>query len=162
MGKFYEGVREDLTLYARQLGWFHSTPDAASKAHKPGAEKEQPQTRLDRIVSNGGKPLMPDVGESGFVVAYWQDVGMVLSGGMGPVPLTASELTAWQRGIGIELMPWEFSTILEMSRAYLGARNEGTKADCPPPYGDPVNEFDRTAVAKKVTNAFKAFLQAKQ
>jgi len=105
---------------------------------------------------------MPDVGESVFVVAYWHDVGMVLPGGMGPVPLTASELIAWQQGTGTDLQPWEFSALMEMSRVYLAARQEGEKPECPPPYGDPVNEFDRATVVKKVTGAFKAFIQAKK
>lgn len=105
---------------------------------------------------------MPEVGEGVYVVAYWQQAGMALSGGMGHTPLTATELSAWQRGVGIDLTPWEFSVILEMSRGYLTARSEGAKPDCLPPYGDPVNEFDRSAVAKKVTNAFKAFIQAKK
>lgn len=105
---------------------------------------------------------MPEIGEAGYLVAYWQDAGMVHSGGMGPAPMIPSELMAWQQGSGIDLTPWEFTVVLEMSRAYLAAKNDGTKPDCPPPYGDPVNEFDRSAVAKKVTNAFKAFMQAKK
>lgn len=113
-------------------------------------------------MANGGKPLMPDVGEAEFMVSYWKDAGIALSGAMGPVPLTAIELQAWQEGTGFDLMPWQFSVLLEMSRAYLAAKQEGAKPECPPPYGDPVNEFDRATVAKKVSNAFKAFIQAKQ
>lgn len=103
---------------------------------------------------------MPDVGEAEYLVAHWKDIGIVLSGAMGAAPLTAVELTAWQQGTGADLQPWEFSVLLEMSRAYLAARQEGAKPECPPPYGDPVNEFDRATVAKKVGNAFKAFIQA--
>ena len=39
---------------------------------------------------------------------------------------------------------------------------ESEKPECEPPFGDPVNEFDRTIVSKKVGNAFRAFIQAKR
>jgi hypothetical protein len=48
----------------------------------------------------------------------------------------------------------------EMSRMYLIQAEESKKPECPPPYGDPVNEFDRGMVSKKVSNAFKSLLQA--
>lgn len=82
--------------------------------------------------------------------------------GMGPTPLSAAEIDAWQRGCGIELQAWEFHILREMSRAYLAQLHESEKPDCPPPYGDPVNDFDRDVVSKKVSNAFQAFIQAKR
>ncbi len=105
---------------------------------------------------------MPDVGEAEFLIGYWKDIGLALPGGMGLVPLTATEVQAWQRGTGIELQAWEFSALLAMSRGYLVARQEGANPASTPPYGDPINEFDRATVGQKVCNAFKAFIQAQQ
>jgi hypothetical protein len=161
LGKFYEGIRQDLILYARQLGWFHSTPEKPKPTGiQSEAAKEKTLTRGEQIEANGGKPLMPNLDEAAYIVSYWQDIGVVGAGAMGPVPLANTEIAAWVELSGIQLTPWEFATIKEMSRLYLASLHDGQKPDCPPPFGDPVNEFDREQVGKKVGNAFKAFIQA--
>ena len=105
---------------------------------------------------------MPKLGEESYLLSYWYDIGMVGSGGMGATQLSASEISAWTYLSGVELEAWEFACIRKMSAAYLQQINEGENPESSPPYGDPVNEFDRNVVEKKVTNAFKAFLQAKK
>jgi len=105
---------------------------------------------------------MPDIGAAAYLVGYWQDAGLVGVGGMGPVPISSAELIAWQQGQSIALQPWEFSVLRDISRVYLAQAQASEKPECPPPFGDPVNEFDREVVSKKVTNAFKAFIQAKR
>lgn len=150
-------------MYARQLAWFHSAPiDKKRKVVSGETEPDTPLTRGEKIVRNGGTPLMPDVGAAAYLVDYWHDVGLVSVGGMGPAPLTSVELMAWQEGRGFHLQPWEFHILREMSRAYLAQAHASEKPECPPPFGDPVNEFDREVVSKKVANAFKAFIQAKR
>lgn len=120
------------------------------------------RTRGQEIVERGGSPLTPDIGDAGYLVAYWQAVGVVESGAMGQSPLSASEVRAWMECSGIQLQPWEFHALREMSKAYLAQLHESEKPECPPPYGDPVTIFDREVVSKKVSNAFKAFIQAKR
>lgn len=105
---------------------------------------------------------MPRVDGAEYLVSYWQELGMVTHTGVGAVPLSASELAAWQRGVSLELEPWEFRVLLEMSRVYLHQLHESEKPECPPPYGDPVNLYDRDIVGKKVSNAFKALIQSKR
>ncbi len=139
------------------MAWLHSSPTA-----KGVADQAQRQTRGEKIITNGGRPLYPDVGEAMYLVGYWRDIGFVSAGGMGAQPLTCVEVMAWQQGAGVSLTPWEFSAIRDMSRSYLEQSRISDKPECPPPYGNPVNEFDRTIVSKKVTNAFQAFMQAKR
>jgi len=155
LGKFYQGVRQDLVLYARQLGWFHSIPQSRDKS-----AESQRLTRMDKIIENGGTPLLPPVGDAEYLLEYWRAVGMAISNGMGTAPITATELTHWANAQGLELAPWEFAALLEMSRTYLGAMQQGENPNSLPPYGDPVNQFDRQKVANKVSNAFKAFIGA--
>lgn len=104
---------------------------------------------------------MPTIGEESYLLGYWFDLGMVGSGGMGAAQLSSLEINAWSDLSGVQLEPWEFACIRKMSAAYLRHLNEGENPESLPPFGDPANEFDRTAVQKKVVNAFKAFLQAK-
>lgn len=105
---------------------------------------------------------MPDVGDAEYVITYWQDLGMVEMGAMGPIPLSASEIISWQQCTGVDLEAWEYRAIKQMSQAYLMQAKESEKPECEPPFGDPVNEFDRSIVSKKVGNAFKAFIQARK
>lgn len=105
---------------------------------------------------------MPRLDEAQYVLTYWQELGMFQSNGMGATPLSAMEIAAWQQCSGIALQSWEFHILREMSRAYLAQLHESESPDCPPPYGDPVNNFDRQVVSKKVSNAFQALMQAKR
>lgn len=105
---------------------------------------------------------MPDVTGAEYLVGHWQSVGRCSSNGMGMAPLMASEVLAWQQGTNTDLLPWEFTAILEMSRGYVSMIHEGEKLECPPPFGNPVQEFDREAVGRKIKNAFQAFLQARR
>lgn len=105
---------------------------------------------------------MPEITGAEYVVSYWQSLGRCSIGAMGPIPLSSIEIEAWKAGTRTDLAPWEFTAIIEMSRAYISMINEGENPETPPPYGDPVREFDRDLVSKKVGNAFKAFLQARK
>lgn len=105
---------------------------------------------------------MPPVGEESYLLQIWFDLGMIGSGAMGAIQLSAQEIQAWSSLSGIELEPWEYTCIRKMSSVYLSMLSKGENPDEPPPHGDPINEFDRNAVQKKVVNAFKSFLQAKR
>ena len=105
---------------------------------------------------------MPALYEAAYVANYWQDLGFAASGGMSAVPLTALEISAWANGSGVELNAWEFFAIKEMSRAYVSQMHESESMECPPPYGAAWNEFDRGIVGNKITNAFRALIQAKR
>lgn len=105
---------------------------------------------------------MPEIGEAAYLSGYWHDLGLIGAGGMGGAVLSASEVAAWSEGLAIELSPWEFSAIREMSRAYLAQARESEKEECPPPYGAVNKEFDRDAVSSKISNTFKALIQARR
>lgn len=76
------------------------------------------------------------------VIRYAIDVGLAQPGGMGPAPVSASELTAWAAGMGVDLAPWEFATVRAMSAAYIA----GTSAKRAP--WEPTDS--RAAVASAV------------
>lgn len=139
-------------------------PTDPTKGKSVGSADKKPEelSRAQKIERNGGTPLFPDVGEAQYVITYWQDIGVVEAGAMGPVPLSSKEIASWQECTGIDLQPWEFRVLRDMSRMYLIQAEQSKKPECPPPYGDPVNEFDREIVGKKVGNAFKALIQAKR
>ena len=100
----------------------HSTPQEKNTQQKndPLQDGEQPN-RAERIIAVGGEPVLPEVGESVYLLRYWQDLGLVGMGAMGPVRLSALEVIAWQQGSGIALAPWEFSVLREMSAHYISS-----------------------------------------
>ncbi len=136
-------------------------PDKGKSVASADAKPEQ-LTRAQKIERNGGFPRFPSVGDAEYVITYWHDLGVIEAGAMGPIPLSSKEILSWQECTGVDLQAWEFRVLREMSRMYLIQAEESKKPECPPPYGDPVNEFDRGVVSKKVSNAFKSLLQAKR
>ena len=102
---------------------------------------------------------MPEI-DADYLMYYWRDMGLVTSGAMGAVPLSASEIMAWSKLSAVELMPWEFNAIRQMSQNYASYLHKGENPNEPPPYGTLAQEYDRGVVEKKLTNAFKAFMMA--
>lgn len=101
----------------------------------------------------------PEIESVSYIAGYWQDCGAVSHGAMGPVPLSSQELLAWAAGSGIQLTPFEFSAILKMSRAYVGAYQDGSQSNAKPPEGMAVyDNCNREKVSKNIKNAFKTFM----
>lgn len=144
------------------MAWFGAKP---KHADRPGSVSNRikiaEKTRGQEIVDRGGTPLMPDVGDAAYLVGYWQQIGLVQHGGMGMAPLSASEVAAWCSQAAIDLQPWEFLAVREMSRHYVVQLTESEKPECPPPYGDPAKVFDRDVVSRKVQAAFQQLIRAR-
>lgn len=143
----------------RQVAWFTTVP----KPLNPKVSAPQ-ISRGQRIRDNGGHLLYPEVPEEvEYVLAHWYDLGCVSQGGMGGVgPLAPSEINAWQQGCGLRLNPYEFRLLLALSRAYAAELQAAEKPDCPPPYGNPVNTFDRAVVSKKMADALKSLQRGRK
>ncbi|NDY83708.1 hypothetical protein G3I67_10730 [Orrella sp. NBD-18] len=138
----------------------HATPQDKSVRR----DSDPQLNRAEQIIAQGGEPLLPEVGEVSYLLSYWQDIGLVGSGAMGAVRLSALELIAWQEGCCVTLAPWEFAVLREMSAQYIASLHEASKPECPAPYGDPLHhslhQLDRDVIQKKVVGQFKAFMLA--
>jgi hypothetical protein len=80
------------------------------------------------------QPDMPPLECGAYLIAYLFEVGPVMSGGMGPVPLTHGELRCWQDNIGLQLQPWEARFLRRLSREYAAEMHRAEKADAPAPW----------------------------
>lgn len=110
-------------------------------------------SRLERMEIQGQQPPLPPLGVAGHLVNYLFEVGPVGYGAMGPVPLTHSELAAWQSNTGIELNAWEARALRRLSMDYLAASNAATAPDCPPFWLDkPLVVEHREVVSNAVRN----------
>ena len=79
---------------------------------------------------------------------YLFEVGPVLSGGMGPAPLSNLELAAWCDLTGIPLTPWEARTLRALSRDYLAEMHDAEDPSRPPPW----HSVEAEAVAMHVND----------
>lgn len=103
--------------------------------------------------------FLPDT-PADFLLPIFLDVGPTMPSGMGPLPLTYSELDAWSRLTGSILEPWEARALVGMSREYAAFSVKAERADCPSPMAveDEMNEERRQAVANSLKSAFGALM----
>ena len=77
---------------------------------------------------------MPSVGCANHLLGYLWQWGPTLAGTMGQVALSHVDLVAAQSNTGIELSEWEATTLIRLSREYLGESGAATKLDREPPF----------------------------
>lgn len=80
-----------------------------------------PERRAE-IESQLDGPGVPDGFE--YLLGWFYDVGPAETGGMGPAPLSYSEIRAWRLEQGIELNPWEARILRVLSASFCAARGK--------------------------------------
>lgn len=131
MGKFQEGVLDELKLYVRQSAWLSAAPGPPKKK-----DEQDRRSRLERLRARGSEPDLPSV-ELAYLVEYLYEVGPALQGGFGPAALTHGELRAWQDNVGLELQPWECRALIHLSKAYCAEFAAATDPAAPAPWVAP-------------------------
>lgn len=150
MGKFYDGARAELILFARYMAWLHAVPTPRSRSVAQG-----PAKRITRAEQLGTDAAPPPPVMAQHLVEYWREAGLTQAIAGSAVPLTSTELQAWQRMSGIDLTPWEYGTIRAMSRAYVSQLHESEAPDCPSPCAPELTEDMRVAAAQKMRRALR-------
>lgn len=118
-------------------------------------------SRLESLLANGGTPLFPELGQGEYLLSHWFELGLTATSGMGLCPLSFQEINAFAQCNGVELLAWESVTLRRMSAEYVMQLSASEKPECPPPYGDPVNQFDREIVENKISSALRALISAR-
>ena len=97
------------------------------------------------------------------LIPLFMDAGPRMAGGMGATALNAQELCAWCLGTGNALTPWEFATVLAMSRAYHAEFEDASDPGRPPPWTDPDAEaVDRKRVERATRGMLGDAMRAQQ
>lgn len=73
------------------------------------------------------------------------DIGMVGSGGMGPAPLSWTEIAAWQRCVGIRLPSWQSRLMRSLSVAYIAEKTAAEIEGASAPWRHEVSQRERDA-----------------
>lgn len=107
------------------MAWLNTAP--RDKKGKPT------KTRRERLTADGTLPSTPPTPFGAYLVGYLLDAGTFCANGMGRTPLPHSEIRAWQANAGIELSPWEASTLRQLSAEYVAMAQAAEEPDCKPP-----------------------------
>jgi hypothetical protein len=153
LGKFYQGVGEELTLAVRSLAWLNAVPDGPKETL---AKDRDTRTRRERMESEGEEVTVPDC-SAPFLVARLFEIGPVVAGGMGPAPIGWRDVEAWQNCSGVRMPPWQCRTMVELSREYLSFAIEARKRDCAAPWSDEAMTENRR---ERISRQLKAGLRA--
>lgn len=116
------------------------------------------ETRLEERNRKGlDSPLPPIDREAAYLLSYLLEVGPVTSSGMGSSALTFVELQAWQTQAGLDLQPWEVTTLRHLSRVY-AAESSRAASPAAQPLWIPEIEVNRKAVDEGLRAIFRGLM----
>lgn len=133
----------------RHMGWLHAIPKPPDGTKRAEIGKAPKTSRLDQMKADGVVPAMPP-NPMPHIVARLIEIGMTSAGGMGPVPLSWTDIGTWQRLTGIELSAWEARTLRQMSVVYVGEKGLAEDENRPPPWHAGVTQQERDITEAKL------------
>ncbi len=122
------------------MAWLHATPKPDARSRRG---REEPATaRLSRIDDLKRKKINPPMppNPAPHITDWLIEMGLTEAAGMGAVPISSRELSAWQDNTCVRLAPWEARLIRELSKAYLAEGRIAESETCPPPWRAPVTQ----------------------
>jgi hypothetical protein len=131
-----------LTLYVRQMAWLQAVPKPPEGSKRAKAVQQAQISRIDRMTKDGITAAMPS-NPMPHVITRLIEIGITESTGMGPAPLSWSEIGAWQASTGVLLAPWEAKLLRQLSIAYLSETRRAESENCPPPWRAEVSDRER-------------------
>lgn len=103
------------------MGWLDSAPQqpAPAKGKPPPPDH---RSRLKRLEEAGGDAFLPEITACAHLLGYLMECGPTSPGGMGPVPISFTDIRAWQEVTGTPLTSWEGKTLRRLSLEYLSEK----------------------------------------
>ena len=147
MGKFLQGLSEELSLYVRQLAWLRAVP---RDPRKPIDREKEPISRGKQMEKDGIEPALPPC-RAVDLVNWLMEIGPTVSSGWGQSAIGWRDLSDWQSCTGIALTPWEARTLRRLSGDYSAELSEAEDIFRPSPFAmEERIEANRDAVSRKV------------
>lgn len=107
------------------------------------------------MLDKGREPRLPEA-PLPYLLDYLFEVGPAQGGGFGPVPLSHSELLAWQMNMRRFLAPWEISMLRRLSVLWIDQAMSAEDADCPAPWGgERVSDDEKRKVANSLRDELR-------
>ncbi len=98
---------------------------------------------------------MPDPGDAAYLIEFLMEIGPVNSGQSGPIPVSWSDINAWQQATGTILTGQELVQIRELSKLYCSQYHDSMDRNCPAPYVDP-DAVDHNKLGNHIKKVFRA------
>lgn len=153
---FYERVYRELKQYATALGWWNAVPqpragDAADLIEfRPISRLKMAQEAMARGAMDV-RIILPHIHPTlNYFILCLFEAGPVSQAGEHQIPITWSDLDAWQRGSGVSLPPWQLHLIRRLSADYLTEVMAARDPARPPPWEMNLDADRRTRIAKHV------------
>lgn len=131
---------EALKLHVQHVAWLHAKPE------------KQKVTHIERLSNNGAAIEYPPLESCGYLLEWLFEVGPINFGGMGPSPLSITEIYRW--GEHMNITAFEVGVIRELSKQYVFWN---TRGDSPPPYTTEMTEARRDQVSRKLKTMLRMF-----
>jgi hypothetical protein len=109
------------------LAWLHASPKKHDK-------EKNPKPRFKTLPDDHQSRQLPEIDE--YLALCFELSGFSMSGSMGAVPLTWSELDSFICRSGYKLSGFESEMMIRMSRAYCVMLSKASENGCPAPYQD--------------------------
>ncbi|GAA3708544.1 hypothetical protein GCM10022268_17340 [Sphingomonas cynarae] len=134
MGKLQRRLDDGLTLWVRQLAWYHATPKPDPNSKRGKVEPAAPRlSRIETAKQRKTEPRMPPNPAPHFT-DWLIELGISEAAGMGAAPLSWREIEAWSSGTGVRPEPWEKRLLRRLSAIYLAEGRLAESEHCPPPW----------------------------
>lgn len=107
---------------------------------------------------------MPDIESdhaAGYLVGLLYEAGLMSSNGMGPVPISWSEISAWLSTTELDVSVWDKLTVKVMSEEYVASLLSSTEPAKPAPYVSANEQLarERRVTESKITNILSKFMR---
>ncbi|MDF0540782.1 hypothetical protein PX699_00370 [Sphingobium sp. H39-3-25] len=120
------------------MAWLHATPKPPEGSKRAKLADQAPSiSRIDQMQKRGLIPQMPP-NPAPHIINRLIEIGLSEAAGMGAVPLSWREITAWQQATGVVLPAWEARLIRRLSTEYLAEGRRAESENSPPPWHAPV------------------------
>lgn len=119
-------------LYAKKLGWLHSTPELIRPNGHTGVGGNK--TRIEKLAEGNAQRGVPSADT--YIVNAFHLLGASSSNGMGITPQSWTEVDAFCNRSSCILDDWQADTLILMSRAYCSWLSKGKDINCFSPWDD--------------------------
>lgn len=116
-----------MTNYVRKLAWLSAKPDGSKKTRRE---------QFTELNENHSSLSLPDLSEShaGYIIVLLHECGLMSSNGMGPCPLSWTEIHNWLSVTKRDLPTFEINLIKHLSNEYVSEYYLASDINRPDPH----------------------------
>jgi len=153
LGKFYEGLGNELSLYVKHLAWLNTAPKEPQQGKRKSKDAPPPPTRMARMKGDGIEPELPPC-PAPHLIAHLMEVGPFEVTGMDRVTVSWREIDAWIERTGFAVAAWEVRLLRRLSNDYLSSSRAAEDPHCPAPWSAKPTQSNRDAIERKLLRVF--------